>query len=160
MRCILQLLHVNLVSGEPFLQTLNLGAKLLFRCLFLNSAGLLLVLGRLLPCLLLFWRFLTIASSGRSSVAFGGYEIQTRRYGRRNSPISVASESSSESVFSESYLGCLRFAARLFAGRSFASATVGRPVLGSRVILGTGLDVLARIIRGWFSRLLYVARRE
>jgi hypothetical protein len=35
-----------------------------------------------------------------------------------------------------------------------SGATDGRPVLESRMIFGTGLEVLARIRRGWFSRLL------
>lgn len=34
---------------------------------------------------------------------------------------------------------------------------MGRPVRGSRDIFGTGLDVRARIRRGWFSRLVCVA---
>lgn len=74
--------------------------------------------------------------------------VNNRWYYRRESniPRAVSSESDS-SLFSEFDKGARRAAPRLAAGCGF-STTAGKPVLGSKVILGTGLESLARIRRG------------
>lgn len=55
-------------------------------------------------------------------------------------------ESSDSFVYTRSFLG-------LGTGLEVTSAIVGRPVLGSRRILGTDFESRIRMRRGWFSRL-------